>query len=307
MPDTAAETLAPVVRRTVVHCGIEHAWHVFTDEIGAWWPVGLGHAVGSADQVASVSIEPQLGGRVREHWHDGTEHVWAEVMAWEPPERLVLGWHPGSEGPATEVEVRFVEERGGFTRVVLEHRGWEVLGESASATRHAYEEGWLPVLNVFKGRADDPEIHRVFGISLNNLVWRELARTDRTADDDQRMVDAAHASLWHWAQVGTAVNLARGEWMCSHVYAVVGRPEPALHHANRALAVCEAEELGDFDLAYAYEAMARALALAGDLDGAATYRARAVDGVDDVADPIDREIFETDLAAGPWFGLEIPA
>lgn len=307
MPDTAAEppTIEPVVRRTVVHCGIEHAWQVFTVELGSWWPIE-GHTVGAVEHVAAVVVEEGPGGRVVERWHDGTEHVWAEIVAWEPPDRLVLSWHPGraTEEPSTEVEVRFLEERGGFTRIVLEHRAWERLGNRAADSRADYDAGWPPVLNDYKRHADDPEIHRVFGISLNNLVWRDLGRGDRTPDDDQRMIDAAHASLWHWAQVGTAVNLARGEWMCAHVYTVVGRSEPALHHANRSLATCEAEGLGDFDLVYGYEGMARALAVAGDLEGAATYRQRALDAVADVVDEEDRTIVEADLAAGPWFGLE---
>jgi hypothetical protein len=153
----------------------------------------------------------------------------------------------------------------------------------------------------FGRAANDPEVHRTFGVSLNLAVWGELERADRTPDDDQRMVDAAHASLWHWSRVGTDTNLARGEWLCAHVYTVLGRSEPALHHARRCLAVTEAAGLADFDLGYAYECMARALALHGDRHEAEAWRAKA-QGVA-IADPADREIFEADLAAGPWFDL----
>jgi hypothetical protein len=67
-----------------------------------------------------------------------------------------------------------------------------------------------------------------------------------------------------------------GEWLVSHVYAVLGRAEPALHHARRCLELAEAESgVADFDHAYAAEAMARALACAGDLDQAASWHARA--------------------------------
>jgi hypothetical protein len=47
------------------------------------------------------------------------------------------------------------------------------------------------------------------------------------------MLHMAHASRFHWEQVGTPANLARGEWLCSRVYAVLRRPEPCLHHAAR--------------------------------------------------------------------------
>ena len=56
----------------------------------------------------------------------------------------------------------------------------------------------------------------------------------------------------------------RSEWQCSRVYAVLGRPEPALHHARRCLELCEQHGIGDWVLGFAYEALARAHAVAGD-------------------------------------------
>jgi tetratricopeptide (TPR) repeat protein len=67
----------------------------------------------------------------------------------------------------------------------------------------------------------------------------------------------------------TPAHLARGEWLISRVYAVLQRPEPALYHARRVLDLCQDNGIGDFDLAFAYEALARAHATAG---GAAQAR-----------------------------------
>ncbi len=57
-----------------------------------------------------------------------------------------------------------------------------------------------------------------------------------------------------------------GEWLCSRVYAVLGRGEPALWHARRALAILEigGEGIEDWDRPAVYEALARACAVAGD-------------------------------------------
>lgn len=77
------------------------------------------------------------------------------------------------------------------------------------------------------------------------------------------MIHMAHASRYHWSRVGTPVNEAIGEWQVSHVYAVLGRPEPAMYHAERCLGICKANDIGDFALAFAYEALARAAAVAG--------------------------------------------
>ncbi len=74
----------------------------------------------------------------------------------------------------------------------------------------------------------------------------------------------AHASRHHWEAVGTPVNLARGERLCPRVYAVLGRGEPALHHARRVLELCQEHGIGDWDLAFAHEALARASAVDGD-------------------------------------------
>ena len=63
----------------------------------------------------------------------------------------------------------------------------------------------------------------------------------------------------------------RGEWQVSRVYAVLNRPEPALWHARRCLDLCQQHGIGDFDLAFGYEAMGRAHAIAGQHEAAASY------------------------------------
>ena len=84
----------------------------------------------------------------------------------------------------------------------------------------------------------------------------------------------------------------------SRVYAVLGRAEPALHHARRSYDLCARHDLGGFDLAYAYEAMARATAVSGGDRG--DWYAKAVEAGAAIPDDEDRAIFEADLAAEPW-------
>ena len=81
-------TIEPVQVAIEVRRGIEEAFRVFTDEIAAWWPVA-GHSV-EPDQVEAVVLEGRLGGRLFERWHGGGEADWGRVVAWEPPERLVM-------------------------------------------------------------------------------------------------------------------------------------------------------------------------------------------------------------------------
>jgi hypothetical protein len=143
-----------------------------------------------------------------------------------------------------------------------------------------------------------PEEERQLAVDLFNHGWALMELDGRTAEQDDELIHAAHASRHHWAAVGTPANLARGEWQLSRVYTVLGRAEPALHHARRCLAYCEAnpDALEDWDLAYAHEALARAHALAGEADQAGRHAAQARELSARVAGAKDREHLEADLA-----------
>ncbi len=147
----------------------------------------------------------------------------------------------------------------------------------------------------------DAATHRALGAALFNHTWTLLEKPDRTPAETDEMIHAAHASRLHWSRADDAepVNLARGEWQCSRVYAVLGRGEPALWHARRCLEVNEAAGVGDWDIASAYEAMARAHAVAGDAAAAADWKARATAALDGIADKDDRDLIEADLATLP--------
>jgi hypothetical protein len=147
----------------------------------------------------------------------------------------------------------------------------------------------------------DPATRRKLAADLFNHTWSLLERTDRTPEQVDEMINCAHASRYHWGEVPDreAVNLARGEWQCSRVYAVLGRAEPALWHARRCLEINEAAGVADWDIASAYEALARAYMVAGDKAQLATWKAKAVAALDAIADPDDREIVEGDVATLP--------
>jgi len=149
----------------------------------------------------------------------------------------------------------------------------------------------------------DAAAHRRLGIELFNFTWTLIEKPDRTPAEIDEMIHAAHASRYHWSKAGTNANLARGEWQCARVYSVLGRSEPAMWHAARCLAYVEiaaaAGEADDWDLAGAYEAKARAAAVAGDTAAATEWRDRARLALDDIKNPADRVLIETDIDALP--------
>ena len=145
-------------------------------------------------------------------------------------------------------------------------------------------------------RTVDQESHRKFAVDLFNLVWGLLDKADRTSEDDDRMLHAAHASRFHWGEIGTPLEFERGEWQTSRVYAVLDRPEPAIYHAHRCLALCEANQIGDFDIAFAYEALARAYAIAGGSEKSQEYVRLAGQAAEQIESEDNRDYFLSELA-----------
>jgi hypothetical protein len=142
---------------------------------------------------------------------------------------------------------------------------------------------------------------RLLAAQLFNETWRLMEREDRTSQDDDRLIHTAHASRYHWGQAAdaTPAHLARGEWQISRVYAVLHRPEPALHHGQRVLDLCQENGIGDWDLAFAYEALARAHAVAGDAAAARSHTDQALAAARDIAQDDDRDLLLADLETIP--------
>ena len=143
---------APVRKSIHVDAQPDSAFEVFTTGIGRWWPKT--HKIGPADLDRPV-IEPREGGRWFELHGDGSECEIGKVPVWEPPSRLVLIWQLTPEFQydpdlITEVEVRFTPDGEG-TRVDLEHRDLERMGEKADAMRETVSgpRGWPGLLALF--------------------------------------------------------------------------------------------------------------------------------------------------------------
>lgn len=149
------------------------------------------------------------------------------------------------------------------------------------------------------------EAHLEFARITNNCVWKLLDQTERTQRENDELLYAAYASAYHWLYAGSPVHQQRGEYLIARVHVNLALPDQALHHARRCLVLTEQhpDAMKDFDIAFAYEIMARALAMIGDELDAETFYQRAKQAGGRIENPKDKEIFENDLAAGDWFGL----
>ena len=152
---------------------------------------------------------------------------------------------------------------------------------------------------------DVAKAHRWFGIDLNNSTMDALDAGLVTQETCEPYIHAAHASCYHWMQVGTVANHARGEFVVASVYAAAGLGEAALRHARRCLELIKAnsDQMEDWDYAFAYDALARAYAAAGEMDAARKTKGQAQGAGDAIADAEDRKIFLSWFRSGEWHGL----
>ena len=147
---------APVRKSVSVAASPETAFRVFTTGFDSWWP--RSHSIGDSPLKTAV-IEPAIGGRWYGLLENGTEAPWGDVLAWEPPRRVLLAWRIGADWVydprlLTEVEVTFTPD-GAATRVELEHRLLENMGAAGEGARAMFdsEGGWGGLLAMFAAQA----------------------------------------------------------------------------------------------------------------------------------------------------------
>ncbi|MFH1513574.1 MAG: hypothetical protein ABIG45_09500 [Bacillota bacterium] len=112
------------------------------------------------------------------------------------------------------------------------------------------------------------------------------------------MTHTAHASAYHWLKAGgSALNEARSQWQIFRVYAVLGMGEPALAHGLRSLELCQTNGIGGFDLAFGYEAVARAHAVLGNTADKEENKAMALTACANIAGAEDRAYAQGEVSA----------
>jgi uncharacterized protein YndB with AHSA1/START domain len=157
MSTQAAET--SVRHSIVVDAPIEVAFSVFTDGFDGFKP--REHNLLEVD-IAETVFETRVGGHIYDRGVDCSECRWARVLAFEPPKRVVFSWDispmwqiEADPNRTSEVEVSFIAETPGRTRVELEHRnldrhgdGWEGMREGVAG-----DQGWPLYLQRFAEQA----------------------------------------------------------------------------------------------------------------------------------------------------------
>lgn len=146
----------------------------------------------------------------------------------------------------------------------------------------------------------DAAAHRRIAVDLFNGTWALIDKAARTPEEVDKMIHMAHASRLHWELAGgTPTNLAVGEWQIARVYSVLGRAEPALHHARRCLEINTQAGASGFFLGSAHEGMTRAFQVTGDLEAAREHYRIASEICAALPDKEDQQVLESDLGSIP--------
>ena len=160
-------SVAPVVKTIRVRAEQRRAFEVFTRRVGRWWNAECSVNPSQAAR-EDVVVEPYVGGRWYERATDGSECTWAKVLAWEPPDRLLVEWYAGADWP-TEVEVRFTTVAPGITELRLEHR-LQRAGEAAETWCANYDGGWRQMLSGYERQVAEIVVHSVPGSPYGRAV-----------------------------------------------------------------------------------------------------------------------------------------
>jgi hypothetical protein len=168
--------------------------------------------------------------------------------------------------------------------------------------------GWGELMEkVATELVEGRELHRYFGVELNNETWDLMEQIDESSPrgDQERLLYGAYAACLHWLEAGNEANHARGEYMIARAALRIGRTALGLEHAQRCLELVQAHpgQMADWDEPFAREVLARGLAAAGSPELALVEFARAEELAAAVVDPGDREVLLAEFGKEPWFGL----
>ena len=142
-----------IKKQLTVAAPIEKAFRVFSANMSTWWPKS--RHIGKSPLKLCV-VEPRVDGRWYEVCEDGSECDWGKVLAWDPPNLLVLAWQLNGKFEydptlVTEVVVKFTALSATQTQVDFEHRGIEKIGSAATADM--MDAGWGEILGSYTATA----------------------------------------------------------------------------------------------------------------------------------------------------------
>jgi hypothetical protein len=136
----------------------------------------------------------------------------------------------------------------------------------------------------------------------NNRAWTLAEMPDRSAEQGEEMLHAAHAAMYFWNIVGTPDHHAHAALLLAHVYALLKLPEPAAHYLSRSMPHLTRRESAPWERAFAHAVAANVASASGDAAAHATHHSEAMAAAAQMTDPETRELFNATLRVVPMPG-----
>lgn len=140
---------------------------------------------------------------------------------------------------------------------------------------------------------------RRLAAQANNRAWQLSEAPSRTPQEDEEMLQAAHASMYFWKLVGTAGNKAHAAQLVAHVYALLKLPNPAKHYLAQSEPFFLGQDSEPWERACALAIKANVAAAAGQPESHANSYREAERLIALLPDPKDREILNATLRVVP--------
>ena len=144
---------------------------------------------------------------------------------------------------------------------------------------------------------DQAAAHKYYSANCFNKAWDLIDKEQRTPEEDEQMIRLNQASHYHWTQRPDYSNTSAsiGYWQTSRIYAILGQAENAMRYGQLCLQVSQEGGTPPFYLGYAYEALARAAAVAGNRQDMNGYLDKARAAAEEVQEADDRQVLLDDL------------
>lgn len=132
--------------------------------------------------------------------------------------------------------------------------------------------------------------HRFFAITANNAAW-DISESLENVLNHTELLDAAHASAWHWRVAGTTTNQMRSIMLLALIHARMDMGPSAWNYAESMKKYfTEISETPDWELAFVYAIHAWAALACGKLDEYKVSYHKASLCLDAIKDPEDRAV-----------------
>ena len=133
----------------------------------------------------------------------------------------------------------------------------------------------------------------------NNRAWSLTESLSRTAEEDEEMLQAAHAAMYFWKIVGNDNNRALAALLVSHAYALLHLAGPAEYYQAKWQPLLLSDKAEAWEIAIAHAVAANVAAARKDAKAHREHYVEAFALVAQLPNPEDRNILEATLRVLP--------